>query len=221
MTGAYPTQRPVFPPPPTYPTPAYPPPAPFPPPRRYPPPLYSPRPPAPPDPAADGAVPLAIDWNAARQAAAAPPNQARLTGARGFTDAYRPDIDSLYLPLLLPGDPGLLDGARLFVHGDFFTLSLFDHGMSLVLTGHARAFPLSDGAASMLPKGGLAAVIPADGVVIEPGEAGLDADFQRFGAVYGVSLQCDDLDQDSRCRDEGYVRSLISGLAVALPAGED
>ncbi len=115
----------------------------------------------------------------------------------------------------------MLANARLFVHGDFFTLSLFDRGMSLVITGHARAFPLSDGAAGVLPSGGLAGVIPADGVVIEPGEAGLDADFSRFGAVYGVSLQCDDLDQDARCHDEGYVRSLISGLTVVLPAGEN
>jgi hypothetical protein len=163
---------------------------------------------------------LPIDWPAARRAARAPDNRLRLSGAAVFAADNRSDIDSLYLPLLLPGDPGLLAGARLFVHGDFFTLSLTDRGMSLVLTGHARAFPLSDGAAGQSPAGGLAAVIPADGVVIEPGEAGLDADFSRFGAVYGVSLQCEDLDQDPRCRDEGYIRGLISGLTVVLPAGE-
>jgi hypothetical protein len=193
----------------------------FPPPRRYPAPAYpTPAPATRPDPARDGAVALPIDWAGAARAAAAPQNRLRLAGARAFTDANRGDIDSLWLPLLLPGDPGLLAGARLFVHGDFFTLSLEDHGLSLVLTGHARAFPLADGPAKLLPPGGLSAVVPADGIVVEPGEASLDADFTRFGAVYGVSLQCADLDQDPRCRDEGYLRGLISSLTVVLPAGE-
>ena len=211
--------RPSFPPPRRYPAPIYPPPSTLPPPRRYPPPAYYP-PPAPPDPTRDGAVALPIDWAAAARAAADPANRSRLAGAIGFVDANRSAIDSLVLPVLLPADPGLLAGARIFAHGDFFTLSLDQPGMSLVLTGHARAFPLSTGAARMLPPGGLAALIPADGIVVEPGEAGLDADFARFGAAYSISLQCDALDQDPRCRDEGYVRGLIAGLTVVLPSGE-
>ena len=110
-----------------------------------------------------------------------------------------------------------LSGADLYPHADFYTLSLTDKGMSLVITGHARAFPLSDGAAAMLPSGDLAALIPADGVVVEPGEAGIDAEFQQFGAVYGVSLQCTDLAGDKRCTDEAYIRQVIAAMTLVLP----
>lgn len=207
-------------PPRWYPPALYPPPPSLPPPRRYPPPGYGPPPRTPPDPTADGAVALPIDWPAARKAAADPKNQARRSGDFAFISANFSGIDSLYLPLLLPSDPGLLAQARLFPHGDFFTLSLIDRGLSIVLTGHARAWPLGDGPAAMLPAGGLAALIPADGIVVEPGEAGLDADFSRFGAAYSISLQCEDLDQDARCQDEGYIRGLIAGLTVVLPQAE-
>ena len=216
-----PGQRPYR-PGPHFPSPRYSRPPAYPPPERLPPLAYS-RPPRPPrltpDPTLDGAVALVIDWPAAVRAASSLENRLRFAGAGGFVVANRDTIDSLDLPVLLPPDPGLLGGAKLYAHGDFFTLSLSYQGMSLVLTGHARAFPLSAGAATMLPPEGLAARIPADGVVIEASEAGVDADFQMFGAVYGLALECEDLTEDPRCRDEGYVRGLISGLTVVLPAG--
>ncbi len=174
-----------------------------------------------PDPSHDGAQALQIDWLGAARIEAMPQNLDRMTADKAFIDANRAAIDSLDLPLLLPGDPALLAGATLYPHGDFYTLSLTVNGLSVVLTGHARAFPLSDGAAAMLPPDGLSALIPADGVVIEPGEAGLDAEFQQFGAVYGLALQCADLTGDSRCADEAYVRQLIARMTVVLPRPGD
>jgi hypothetical protein len=212
-------QRFLFPPPRRYPPPSLTPPAPFPPPHRYPPPARRPLR-TPPDPTLDGAVPLKIDWPAARRAAADPGNEPRLEGARGFIEANRADIDNLFLPLALPGDPGLLRDAALYAHGDFYTLSYADHGVSVALMGYARAFPLSQGAEARLPPGGLAALRPEDGVEIEADEEGLEADFQRFGAVYGVLMVCDD-PADTRCRNEDYVRTLILSLTVVLPTAEE
>jgi hypothetical protein len=89
--------------------------------------------------------------------------------------------------------------------------------MSVVLNGYARAFPLSPGATAQLPPGGLGAVIPPDGVVVEASEAGIDADFTRFGAAYSISLQCEDPDGDPRCKDEAYVRRLIGRMTLVMP----
>ncbi len=173
-----------------------------------------------PDPAHDGAVALQIDWLGAARIEATSHNLDRMVREKAFIDTNRSVIDTLDLPLLVPGDPALLAGATLFPHGDFYTLSITTGGLSVVLTGHARAFPLSDGAAAMLPAGGLTALMPQDGVVIEPGEAGIDAGFAQFGGVYGVSLQCADL-ADERCADDAYVRRLIATMTVVLPRPGD
>jgi hypothetical protein len=185
--------------------------APFPPPRRGgPPPQIS-------DPRRDGAVPLDIDWMAAMRDAALSENQRRLHEAGAFLAANQGAIDTLAVPVLLPADPTQLKGAKLFVHGDFYTLSYSEPGLSVMLSGYARAFPLSDGAAAMLPAGGLRTRLPPDGVLIAPGETGVDADFQRYGAVYGLALECADFEGDPRCKDETYVRGLIAATLLAIP----
>lgn len=185
-------------------------------------PLAPPRPRAGPpprvsDPRLDGAVPLDIDWISAMRDAALPENRRRLFQAGGFLAANGGAIDSLVLPVLLPDDPAQLKGSFLFVHGDFYSLTYSVPGASVMLTGYARAFPLPDGAANVLPRGGFRSLFPADGVIIGNTEVGIDADFQRYGAVYGISVDCDDFESDPRCTSEDFIRGLMSRLAVAIP----
>ena len=52
---------------------------------------------------------------------------------------------------------------------------------------------------------------PLQDVVVEPTEYGIDISFVRFGAVYNVSVACDDPARDARCSQagaEGLVRQL-------------
>lgn len=162
--------------------------------------------------------PLVVDWTASKRYA----ENGNGRGGRvtaGFVAKNRGAIDSLSVPVLLPGDPDLVAGLRLFSHGDFYTVSTTAHGMTFLMTGHSRAYPLPPGAAKGLGRGGLAGRIPADGVVIEGNENGLNADFTRFGAVYSIALDCKDRLADPRCGSDAYVRGVIARMTVVTPAG--
>jgi len=164
-----------------------------------------------------GSQPLAIDWAAAGSyARSGPAERGRGINAR-FIAANKPAIDTVTIPVLLPGDPDLAAGLRFFPNGAFYTVSSRVPGMAFTLTGAGRAFPLPPATARALPNG-LAGRIPPDGIVIETGESGIDASFTRFGAAYSISLACDNPAADPRCASEAYIRGVISRLTVVIPA---
>jgi hypothetical protein len=177
------------------------------------------RPPAPaPQPAADPNTPqaLPVNWAASSRYAQASKGGGR---AAPFITRNRPAIDSLSVPVLLPGEPDLLANMRLFPHGDFYTVSSNGpNGLSFVMSGHSKAYPLPPGLARSL-RGGLKARIPADGILISETEAGRDAEFSRFGAAYAISLDCRLKQADPRCGDDAYLRGVISRLVTVNPAG--
>jgi hypothetical protein len=161
--------------------------------------------------------PLPIDRASAAQAANSPVN-ARGRGVNSkFISANAPAINSIQIPVLLPGDPDLAPGLRIFPNGPFYTASSKSNGMSFVLMGSGRAFPVSPGAAKGLPGGSLAGRIPADGIVIDGSEAGINASFNRFGAAYSISLECANPKTDPRCNNPAYIRGLIGRLMVVVP----
>jgi hypothetical protein len=169
---------------------------------------------APPSPAQSR--PVAIDWAAAqKQAQSGVTERGRALNAK-FIAANRAEIAKIAIPVLLPGDPDLAQGLRIFGNGAYYTASSSSNGMSFVLTGSGRAFPLSPRTVRALPGAGLAGRIPADGISVEGTEAGLDASFGRFGASYSISLECR-TPTDPRCNDQGYVRGVIARLTVIIP----
>lgn len=173
--------------------------------------------PPPPDPGAPQALP--VNWAVASRYAQAGGGQRGNRFTAAFVARNRAAIDSLSVPVLLPSDPDLAMGLRIFPHGDFYTISSTANGMSFLMTGHSKAYPLPPGAARGLGKGGLAGRIPADGIVIEGNESGLNADFSRFGAVYSIALDCANRSADVRCASDAYVRGVIARMAVVTPAG--
>jgi hypothetical protein len=183
--------------------------------------LLKQQPAAPVAPAADPGAPqaLPVNWAVAGRYAQAGSGQRGNRFTASFVARNRAAIDSLSVPVLLPSDPDLAAGLRLFPHGDFYTISANVNGMSFVMTGHSKAYPLPPGVARGLGKGGLAGRIPADGIVIEGNESGLDADFSRFGAVYSIALDCANRGADVRCGSEAYVRGVIARMTVVTPAG--
>ena len=169
---------------------------------------------APPSPAQSR--PMAIDWGAAqKEARSGVTERGRALNAK-FIAANRAEIAKVAIPVLLPGDPDLAQNLRIFGNGAYYTASTSSNGMSCVLTGSGRAFPLSPRTVRALPRAGLADRIPADGVAIEGTEGGLDASFSRFGASYSISLECR-TPTDPRCNDQSYVRGVIARLTVVIP----
>ncbi len=163
-----------------------------------------------------GTQPLQLDWTAVSVQQRSPVNERGRAVNGRFIAANRGAINRIAIPVLLPGDPDLAAGLRIFPNGAFYTVSSTSNGMSFVLTGAGRTYPLPPATARGL-KGGLQSRIPADGIVIEQTEGGLDASFIRFGAAYSIALECANTLGDPRCTDPAYVRQVIARLMVVTP----
>src|SRR5262249_31603346 len=92
----------------------------------------------------DGSRALAIDW----PAAAAAQNSRLMVRSRavnaGFVTANRAKIDTMKIPVLLPGDPDLAAGLRFFPQGLDYVVSSNPPGMGFTLMGTGRAYPLGE-----------------------------------------------------------------------------
>ena len=161
--------------------------------------------------------PLPIDRAAAGRVSNSAVNTRGRTVNAKFISANAAAINSVQIPVLLPGDPDLAANLRIFPNGPFYTVSSKSAGMSFVLMGSGRAFPVAPGTAKGLPGGGLAGRIPADGIVIDGSEAGISASFNRFGASYSISLECASPLADPRCTSPAYIRGVIGRLMVIMP----
>ena len=162
-------------------------------------------------------TPMPIDWAVAGRMAKTGVNVRGQTVNAKFLIANKAAIDKVSIPVLLPGEPDLAPGLRFFPNGAFYAVSSSYNGMSFVLTGAGRAFPLSPVTARGLPTGDLSSRIPADGIVIEQAEAGIDAGFTRYGAAYSINLECAKKTFDPRCKDESYIRGVIARLMTVVP----
>ncbi len=163
--------------------------------------------------------PLAIDWNAVDQQTKAGANiRGQAVGARMIA-AHRAEIDQIAIPVMLPTDPDLTGNLRIFANGPFYTASASSNGMSLMLQGSGRSFGLSPRTARALPGASMASRIPADGIVIEQTEAGIDASWTRFGASYALALECAKSHADKRCADGAYAKGVIGRMVVVKPGG--
>ncbi len=163
---------------------------------------------------------LILDLEGARRQVRTPINQRGKQINLRFIAANRPLIDQIAIPVLLPSEPLLAEHLRIFPNGAHYAASSRSGGMSFHMTGHGRAFDLMPAAVRRLPHADLRARIPADGIVIEHTEFGLDAGFSRFGAAYSISLECAD-PTDRRCIDDNFVRGLVARLMVVIPGSSE
>lgn len=129
----------------------------------------------------------------------------------------------VHMPVLLPmregavftrngGEPGVM----LITRAHFYDASYFDDGVSVHVAGTRRINHRSPAGAAGIGRGR-----GADGLRVVTDEAGLTADFTRYGAAYTVTVECVS-SSDPRCADEDFVRALVGRLVVAGggPEGE-
>ncbi len=107
--------------------------------------------------------PLQIDMQAAIRQSKTPTSAIGGLVNAGFVISNRPAIDRVKIPVLLPVDPDIALGMKFFPNGEFYTVSSTSRGMSFVLTGAGRAFPLPPAIARPLPKASLASRVPLTG----------------------------------------------------------
>lgn len=149
---------------------------------------------------------VAIDWESARNDARSGPNAPARARVDGFAASNRDKIARVSIPVLLPGEPDLMQDLEIFPSGAFYSASASSRGMGLLITGSGRALATAAGHQ------------PKPGVNVERSESGMEANFGRYGAAYSVGVDCR-RPEDVRCTDPAYLRGLVARLVVVIPGG--
>lgn len=118
-------------------------------------------------------------------------------------------VDKTRLPILLPADPDLMGGARIYSFGDYYSITANLAGARVSLTGTAATIPLPATSRLNLPK------IGPEQLVVQRTVDGQLASFVRYGVLYTAELRCD-APSDARCRTETYVRALVARSTVVV-----
>ncbi|SDM25501.1 hypothetical protein [Maricaulis salignorans] len=179
-------------------------------------------------PAAEPASPdaprsMTINWDQARadarrQGAA---NGAPVAAARLAPEMPRPsnreaaEVANTRLPVLVPNMAVLSasppPAVLLFPRPDFYTLSISGDGLVIEVFGTRLAHAVAPDAVTARQ---LRATGP-DALRVSATEYGQVADFNRYGAAYSVTLECDNPQSDPRCADDVLVRRLARSLVIA------
>ncbi|MAC89731.1 MAG: hypothetical protein CMF73_10460 [Maricaulis sp.] len=178
------------------------------------------------EPRPDAPVPMAINWGAAAEDAQLQARENRRfdtvaavsQGNLPFVRPTNPEaagVVATRLPVLIPGSAalGVGDEARtlLFPQENFYTLSVIAPGLVVEVFGtrlaHARApDPLSTRRLN---------ATNGDGYRISETEYGRELSFNRYGAAYSITVECDQPTGDARCASDAYVRNLANSLIIA------
>ncbi|WP_417491175.1 hypothetical protein [Maricaulis sp.] len=179
-------------------------------------------------PAAEPASPesprtVAIDWDQARADARrqANINAEIVAAARLAPELPRPSnrdagqVANTRLPVLVPNMASLNatqpPTVLLFPRPDFYTLSITGDGLLIEVFGTRLAHAVAPDAITARQ---LRATDP-DALRVSATEYGQVADFNRYGAAYTVTLECDNPQGDPRCADDVLVRHITRSLVIA------
>lgn len=118
-------------------------------------------------------------------------------------------VNRTALPILLLRG-ALIDGARLYSFGDYYSVTADMLGARISLTGATLA-----STAHLSPATPLAASPEAEQMVVQRTVDGQLASFVRYGVLYTVELRCDAPD-DGRCKTDAVVRDLVARSTVVV-----
>ena len=172
---------------------------------------------------------MAINWDQARADArrqSATTNQAA-AATRLAPEMPRPsnreagEVANTHIPVLVP-NMGILSASPpptvlLFPRPDFYTLSITGDGLVIEIFGTRLAHAVAPDA---LTARQLRATGP-DALRVSATEFGQVADFNRYGAAYSVTLECDNPQSDPRCADDVLVRRLARSLVIAAGSPDE
>ncbi len=138
-----------------------------------------------------------VDWQAA---------VGGLRQSAGVSDGLganlnRAQVDATAVPILLPRDPKLTAGARIYSFGDYYTITADTGGGKVSLSGTTATVPLPASHPLKIETG-------PEGLTIQRTVDGQLASFVRFGVLYTVEIRCNAAG-DPRCADDNYVLGLV------------
>ena len=165
---------------------------------------------------------VAINWDEAIADARAQAGQNfTATSRQTFLQPVRPanraaaGIVSTRLPVLLPtlSALGLEDAPQvmLFPNEDFYTASMQGNGLLVEVFG-TRLINLTVAPGARSVRNLLAS--DNDGFRVERTEYGRELSFNRYGAAYTITIECDEPQTDPRCSEAEFGRNLARSLLI-------
>jgi hypothetical protein len=121
------------------------------------------------------------------------------------------EVDATKVPILLPNDPKLTAGARIYSFGDYYTITADAPGAGISLTGTTTILPAPGGKPLKIEPVG------PEGLTVQRTVDGQLASFTRYGVLYTVEVRCEKAG-DLRCADDNYVLGLV-GKTTAVVLG--
>jgi hypothetical protein len=167
---------------------------------------------------------MPIDWVAAREdgrAQAAQPGEITTAAVRQVPQFPRPaneqaaEVTNTRLPVLIPASAALgfdsEPAVLLFPRENFYNLSITGDDILIEVFGtrlaHAQA-PNAQAARNLRAGDG-------DGYRFSQTEYGREVSFNRYGAAYSITVECDAPETDPRCASDDYARQLVQSLMIA------
>ncbi|MCY1648319.1 hypothetical protein OVA11_14980 [Caulobacter sp. SL161] len=147
----------------------------------------------------------AVDW----QAAVGGLRQSANVGESLAANLNREQVDKTAVPILLPRDPKLTAGARIYSFGDYYTITADTLGGGVSLSGTTTTVP--SGKPLKVESG-------PEMLTVQRTVDGQLASFVRFGVLYTVEIRCDSAG-DPRCVDDNYLLGLV-GKTTAVVMGK-
>ena len=146
---------------------------------------------------------LEVNWAAARTH--------RRLDMRSWADDQRRVVAASQVPVLLPEPelPEHLDGALIFTGVGWYSASIKDDEHTVLITGTTRRVRVEGAEALKLP------VLGEDELSLTRGEGIVEVYFMAFGAVYTISIECLQPDEDVRCTADDYALRLADSLLLA------
>ena len=179
-----------------------------------------------PSPQPDAPVAMAINWGQVaedlqRQGRTfQQPSSLALVSQRALpfarpTNPEAADVVNTNLPVLITTVEALqideTSRVLLFPRPDFYTLSILAPELTIEVVGTRLAHAREQDALSIRRLNATG----SDGYRISPTEFGRELNFNRYGAAYSITVECDHPDADPRCTDSAYIRQLANSLVIS------
>ncbi len=148
-----------------------------------------------------------VDWQGAIGGLRQSANVGESLGA----NLNRDQVDITAVPILLPKDPKLTAGARIYSFGDYYTITADTAGGGVSLSGTTTTVPLPATKPLKIESG-------PEMLTVQRTVDGQLASFVRYGVLYTVEIRCDS-SGDPRCIDDNYVLGLV-GKTTAVVMGK-
>lgn len=124
------------------------------------------------------------------------------------------DLDDMEVPVLVPTYSALrfseTPNVLLFPRGDFYTLAIMGEGLTIEVfctrLAHSRA---ADPSSARYLRGS-----GPEGYRNERTAYGREISFNRYGAAYSITVECDDSETDPRCTAPDYGEQLMQSLQI-------